>query len=239
MSRNALFIILATISIAAPVSAEGEQKPIALETAGRAGAEPAEIVAAGDAVVVIPPDHATITVTLSQTAATALDASAKLDATTAQIRDVIKLLGQKWQMHLRDERYAPSGQTAGPLLASSAVVVRRDIAIESDEPLRVAQGIDKLTKLSGVSVIDVSFSVRSANAEQLELLSKAAAGAKLKAEKMAQGLGVRLGRMLSAQLTEETDGAMVRERLAQGESPLSFQDSRLKLYVTVRYEALQ
>ncbi len=227
--RAAILISLLSVSSAQAQPAVAESAP---------PRETSEVVAAGEAVAVIAPDHATITASLSQTAATAADAAAKLDATTAQIKDAVTSLGPKWQLHLRNEQYAPSSQPAGPLVASSAVTVKRDLAIETDEAGRVAAGVNALTKLSGVSVTDVVFSVRNANAEQVELLAKASAAAKSKAEKMAAGLGVKLGRLLSAQLTEEPDGAALRERMAQGESPLTFQDQQLKLYVTVRYEAL-
>ena len=212
--------------------------------AGRAPSELSEIVATGDSVAVIAPDHATITASLSQTSATAAEAVTKLDTTTNQLREALKPLGTKWHTHLRDERYAPgsqnvSGQNSAPLSATTSVTVKRDLAVETDDPTKVGAAIDLLTKLAGVTVTDVSFSVRSASSEQLELLTKASALAKVKAEKMATGLGVKLGRMLSAQLTEEPDGAVIRERMAQGESPLNFQDQRVKLYVTVRYEAVQ
>lgn len=204
----------------------------------RAAGEPSEIVATGDSVAFVAPDHATITASLSQTAATAAEATTKLDATTNQLRDALKPFGAKWQYHLRDERYSPSGQAAGPLTASAAVSVKRELAVETDDPTKVGAGIDLLTKLPGVTVSDVSFSVRNASSDQLELLTKASSLAKTKAEKIAAGLGVKLGRLLSAQLTEEPDGAAIRERMAQGESPLHFQDQRIRLFVTVRYEAL-
>lgn len=219
-------------------AANATAEPAATLT-GNPTTEVSEIVATGDAVAIVAPDHATITVSLAQTAPTAAEAIAKLEATTTQLRDALKPLGTKWQSHLRDERYAPSGQNSGPLSATTAVSVKREIAVETDDPAKIGVGIDLLTKLAGASVTDISFSVRGASNEQLELLSKASSLAKLKAEKMAAGLGVKLGRMLSAQLTEEPDGAAIRERMAQGESPLNFQDQRLKLYVTVRYEAVQ
>lgn len=227
--RTAVFL-----SLIATATAHAQPAPV--DALPRA--EVSEVVAAGEAVAVVAPDHATITATLTQTAATAADATAMLDSSANLIKTAIATLGPKWQIHLRNEQYSPSGQNAGPLLGSTAVTVKRDLAIETDDPARVGNGVSAVVKIAGVAVTDVTFSVRNASGEQIELLAKASAAAKLKAEKMAAGLGVKLGRLLSAQLTEEPDGSVLRERMAQGESPLTFQDEQVKLYVTVRYEAL-
>jgi len=222
------FILSAFILSAATVNAADAPGP-------SADPVPTEISVVGDAPFAAPPDRVTVSVRFDQTAATAEEASTQLDSRGDALSQKLKSICADGTVRPRGDRYGSN--TPGPLQlkGGAPVTVQRTLALECSAPAKAGKIVDTALSAGGTVVTGVEFQAAGELRPTLDAIQLATKRAQEKAALTAGTLGVKLGALLSAVVTEEPEGESVRNQLQQGGDALSYGDRVQHLYVAVRY----
>jgi uncharacterized protein YggE len=201
------------------------------------GASPAlsDISVTGDAPFTQSPDFARITVQFVQTSAGAREAIAALDSRSEKLKQSLAPLLAGAGIHLRGDRFVSAPGTTLALRSGAPVTVERSLAVDCPDITKVGTLIDTALMSGADKVVDVDFSIHGDTKPNDDAIALATARAKEKAQRVAQSLGVNLGPALSVLVTEEPEGAAIRQQLQHGPEALEYADRSLHVYATVRF----
>ncbi len=226
MKRTVLAILALTFSAATSAQAADPSVPESMAT---------EIAVVGDAPFAAPPDRVTVSVRFDQTAAGAEEASSQLDARADTLTQRIKTICADAAIRMRGDKYVPPAPGPLQLKAGAPITIQRTVAIECTSPAKAGKIVDAALQAGGTVVTDVVFSASLDLKPSLDAIDQAAKRAQSKAALTAGQLGVKLGPLVSAVVTEEPEGESLRTQLQQGGSALDYGDRVQHVYVSVRY----
>lgn len=197
-----------------------------------------EIAVSADAWSWSSPDHSRITFSLEESGKTTEEAFKKINEKgTRLVKELQSIADKDFKAIERGTAVAPpKNSPAGSVASASGFQVRRYIAIETTSLTSVGLLIDKALTLGAVTLADVDYAVTDDAQQKLKAMEEATRSAKEKAATIAKSLGVSLGPLLSASVTEEPVGKIIRERRERGESPAIYSDSEAHIFVMLRYE---
>ena len=181
------------------------------------------------------PDSVRITVTLEETGASALAAKEALDRRTDQLAKAVRLASPSAVLQVRNSRFSGPAAPTAPLTQNSSVRAQRILGVESSQLDKTAALVDAARSAGAVSVSDVAYSVKNDSETKLRAVAMATQKAMHKAKAIAHSLGVDLGDLLSATVTEEPAGAVLRMKQQLGKDLGDYSDEDLHVYVNVRY----
>jgi uncharacterized protein YggE len=169
----------------------------------------ASITATGEATVSANPDQATIGVSVSNTASTAIDASnqnaTQTSAVIAALRGVMASTDE-----LKTVSYSlnPNYNNAGVLIGYMAT---NTIQVTTGDLTSTGKLIDTATQAGATRVQSLSFGLKNSQPLRAQALKLAAAQARTQVEAIAAGLGVKLGLVIAA-----SDGSSVSPVVTPG-----------------------
>ena len=172
------------------------------------------VFATGQATIAVPPDQATVEVGVITQASTASAAAAQnAKQTEAVVTELRKLI--KTEDRLRTTRYSlgPSYRTPKPGEAQTITGYRGSNTVEVtlNDLSRVGTIIDAALKAGANNVQGLRFELKNPQAARSEALREATRGAKANAEAIADGLGLRITRIISAEEYLDSDVGFARK----------------------------
>ena len=195
-----------------------------------------DLTVSGEAVAVIPVGGMQLTITLSQTSQGAAEATKKLDEREKKVRDILAQSGIKAPLTMRSQRITSSTNPPNVLKPGIAVNVQRDLLVRVNDNSTVGLLVDRLLTVPETAISE-QLPVPSSGAEELEAaIAVAVEEATAKAQSVAKQLSVPLGRVLSITVTEEPDGAAIREQMQEGTPPGRYSDRLVKVFVVTRFQ---
>lgn len=195
-----------------------------------------DLTVSGEAVAVIPVSGLQLTITMSQTSQTAGEASRALDEREKRVRDALAQSGVKSPLTVRGQRLTSSANAPAVLKAGIAVTVQRDLLLRLERNEGAGAVVDRLLAIPETTITD-QLPLPAAGGDELEgAIATAVDQAKAKAESVAKQLGAPLGRILSLTVTEEPDGAAIREQMQEGIPPGKYGDRLVKVFVVARFQ---
>lgn len=194
-----------------------------------------DLTVSGDATAVLPVKAVELTINLSQTAATASEALRQIDEREKKVRDALAQLGLTAPITRRNEKVLSSTQPTLTLKPGIAVNAERDLLVRFDRFEALAALIERVLAVPGTTISDVRSEAASDGDAVPLAIDRALASAEQKARVAAKRLNVTLGRVLSVTVSEETDGAAVREEMERGTPPGKYSDRHVRVFAVVRY----
>lgn len=199
-------ILLASIGCV-PATAQRVSIDAALHTA-----EKPYVQASGEAAVSVKPDQAVIEIGVISQASTAADVAAQnAKQTDAVLADLARLLGGRDKLKttiysVRPDYKLPKPGAAAVIYAYSATNI---VEVTLDDFAQVGKVVDSASQ-SGANVIQgLQYRLKNPNTVRAQALRQAAEQAKLSAEAIASGLGLRVIGVLSAEeLTSDEEFGM-------------------------------
>lgn len=185
----ALFAII----LAAPAAGQAPEADVQRRT----------LTVTGHGEIDVPPDRVLVSFAVETTAPRAAaavgDNAKRADAVTKALQGVLgsgdRVSTTRYSVEPRYEP-APRGGTELPRIVG--YVARNEVQVESRVIDRVGELIDAATAAGANRVANLQFTLADRGAAVRGALERAAADAKAQAEAIAAGLGVRLGRIVSA-----------------------------------------
>lgn len=198
MQRRFHAAILTLLLLGTPISAVGQQAPV------HPSADAAIIMSSGTGEVTLPPDRATVSVTVRTIASRADQASSRNLATTEAVTAALRALDPDslrstgvWVGPNRE--YTPDGPKENGFEA------RRSVRVTTNDLSRVGRIIEAAVGAGATQIDDVSYSSSKQDEARREALTRAVDRARADAETMAEAAGGRLGRVILL----STEGANV------------------------------
>lgn len=183
-------ITIGLIALACPLALFGQ------------GALRASITATGDATVSTSPDQASISVSVSNTAATAIDASNQnATQTSAVIAALRGVMASSDVLKTVSYSLNPNYNNAGMLTGYTAT---NSIQVTTGDLTSTGKLIDTATQGGATRVQSLSFGLKDSQPVRAQALKLAAGQARTQVEAIAAGLGVKLGNVIAA-----SDGSSV------------------------------
>lgn len=198
-------------------------------------AEPGEIMVTAEAPLRIEAQTVRVTFLVEATGGTASEAFNSMRAKSRTIAKEIKLISDNLDITKRGEELSNAAKKGAPITHNAAVRATRYIAVQTGETKKTSRIIDVALKAGASSVTEVKYLAEHSGKENQFAIREATKQARLKALQVAESLGVKLGRLLSATVTEEPVGALLRKKLQQGVAPATFSERDETVYVNVRY----
>lgn len=189
-------VLLASIGCL-PATAQRVSIDAALHTA-----EKPYVQAAGEATVSVKPDQAVVEIGVISQAATAADVAAQnAKQTDAILADLARLLSGRDKLKtttysVRPDYKLPKPGTASVIYAYSATNI---VEVTLDDLAQVGKVVDSATQSGANIVRAVQYRLKNPNAVRTQALRQAAEQAKLSADAIASGLGLRVIGVLTAE----------------------------------------
>ncbi len=198
-----------------------------------------EIEVSADAWAWTPPDHVRVTVLVEASGKTSVEALKVLQGKAGTITAAIKqVIGEEGNINSRGDEITPTGQSK--LDTTAEVQMKRYIGIETKALEKSSAIIDAALKAGARSITDVDYAVRDDHQNRLHAIEEATQRAKNKAEALAKSLGITLGSVLSATVTEESDGRTLRDKRIRGEDvAANYRDTDSHIFVSLRFGILK
>lgn len=197
-----------------------------------AQAEGRELMVSASSWAWAPPDSARITLELEATGANASGAQESLRVLQDQVTAALKSFTP--QPVIADRGYVLGG--SGPKITKQGVVrTKTFVGVDIQDLSLVGKVVDKALSAGAKSVTDVAYRVRNDELLKSKAAEQATQLAQKKATNLASSLGVSLGPVLSASVTERPQGRVRRERRERGENVDAFSDEEYFVTVTLRY----
>ena len=175
------------------------------------------VQATGEATVSVKPDRAVIDIGVRSEGATA-DAAAAENAkrSTAVLADLRNLLGTNG--HLQTTTYSVQPKYTYPKPGAAAVIsgytASNVVEVTLDDLSLVSKVIDSAARSGANLIQSLQYQLRNPAAVRAQALRKASEDAKLSAEAIAAGLGVKVLRVLSAEEITPGEGLVAYKRAA-------------------------
>ena len=245
---NSLVLIsLIGLTQATAASAEPEGMPAlgspGTSSSGSAGVGtttefPRDISVQGEATLFSAPDTLRITAVVETLGATTTDAQKNLDSTIAKISAQLTAAAPgKVSISSRGTTFSVAGAKSRGVSPNTQVTARGFVGVESSELSLAAKLVDTALAAGATSVPDIDFVVRKNEELKLRAVNEATAKARHQAEAIASSLGVKLGRVLSATVTEEPLGAILRNNRQLGGSAVNQDvDEEIRIFVALRFD---
>ena len=230
MGRTELCIVSAVVTLCGAVLL-GTDKAQAAEPE-----MPAEISVSAEAHYFSPPDTVRLIVLIEATGQTAADAVQALETGTTKVKDTLKTSGVTATLTVLRQNLFNAAQKGSPISTASAVKAQRVAAIEAQDLDKAGRIIDQLLRSGAAAVSEVQYVAAPESKSHLEAVRKATEDAKAKAALVAGSFGVKLGRLLSAGITEEPPLPVVREGMERMSELPHGAERDLAVSVTVRFE---
>ena len=182
----------------------------ALASAGVSlGQSRASVTATGEATVSANPDQATISVSVSNTASTAIDASNQNAAQTSAVIAALRgVMGSSDELKTVAYSLYPNYNNVGTLTGYTAT---NTIQVTTGDLATTGKLIDTATLGGATRVQSLSFGLKNSQPLRAQALKLAAAQARTQVEAIAAGLTVKLGNVIAA-----TDGSSVSPVVGTG-----------------------
>ena len=230
------FVLITALNFASsPASA---QAPAQIQVPSAAPSIPAEISVTAEQRYFSPLSIFRLSASLEAAGPNAEAAVQSLETATAKLKEAVKSLSTRAVVYVRKESLHNANRENSAPSGNSAIKAQRQISVETTETDKAGKLIDLLFR-SGVSAItQTQLFSPSEDRAHLDAVQQATDKAKRKAELVAASLGVKLGNILSASVTEEPPATELREGIEHGLGPISggVQDSNV--LVTVRFEVV-
>jgi hypothetical protein len=196
--------------------AQGQR--VSIDAALHSGDKP-YIEAMGKATVSAKPDRALIEIGVVARDATAVAAAAQnAKQTGAVLAELRRLLGEGGKLKTTSYSVRPDYQYPKPGAAPAVhgYLATNIVEITLDDLAQVGKIIDNATQSGANSIQKLRYVLRDSHAADAEALREAAADAKMRAEAIASGLGVKVVRILSAQevVSDDNEGFAMHKRAA-------------------------
>ncbi len=207
----------------------------AANTAG--GLRPPSIMATGEAVVYAKPDLAKIDIGVLTQAASAQAASAQNAAQLQTVLDKLRaVLGPKADIRTAGYSLTPNYQYPKPGGAPTVAgySASNTVEITTEDLPGVGKLIDAATQAGATNVQQLQFTVKDEAPVRAEALRQASAQARVNAESMAAGLGLKLGKVLW--LDQGTTPQVVRPMMQMaraGGAPTPVEEGKIEVRATV------
>jgi len=170
--------------------------------------------------------------------ASAAQCTEALEAAAKKVKDGLMQHHPEAQISVRQQSITSASQSAA-ITPQTAVKAQRQLGIEIRDIEKTGPLIDQVLRSGAAAVSNVTFLAPDNESAQLEAVRRAGEKARKKAEMTAASLGVKLGKILSANVTEEPEGIAFREGLERGLDALRAKDHDSLIVVTVRYAISQ
>jgi len=169
----------------------------------------ASITATGEATVSANPDQATIAVSVSNTASTAIDASGQNAAQTSSVIAALRgVMSSSDELKTVAYSLYPNYNNAGTLIGYTAT---NTIQVTTGELTSTGKLIDTATQSGATRVQSLSFGLKNSQPLRAQALKLAAAQARTQVEAIAAGLSVKIGNVIAA-----SDGSSVSPIVTPG-----------------------
>lgn len=229
-----LKLICLLISLSIYLLAEG----VVCSYAQLAGSQEGEIVVTADAHSRSEATHVLVTVLVEATGANATESYLALSKKAASIIGSIEALGISTEISTRGEDYSSAADKSGAISSGSAVRAKRYLGVRIGNLNKTSEIIDKALKAGATAVTDVEYLTDSGGKTHLAAVDEATEKAKVKADFVARSLGVSLGSVISATVTEEPAGLILRKKMQRGVDVSKFSERETNVYVTVRFQVV-
>ena len=250
LAKRFNFLVLVSLlglTLATSASAEPEGMPAlgSPGTGSSGGAQvgtvaefPRDISVQGEATMFSAPDTLRITAVVETLGATTTDAQKNLDSTIAKLTAQLSAAAPgKITVSSRGTTFSDAGAKARGVSPNTQVTARGFVGLESSELSLAAKLVDTALAAGATSVPDIDFVVRKNEELKLRAVNEATAKARRQAEAIASSLGVKLGKVLSATVTEEPLGAILRNNRQLGGSAVNqYVDEEIRIFVALRFE---
>ncbi len=242
-----VLVSLVGLTLATSASAEPEGMPAlgnpgnsssTSPQVGTASEFPRDISVQGEATLFSAPDTLRITALVETLGATTTDAQKNLDSTISKlIAQLTAAAPGKVTVSSRGTTFSVAGAKAPGVSPNTQVTARGFVGLESSELSLAAKLVDTALAAGATSVPDIDFVVRKNEELKLRAVNEATANARHQAEAIASSLGVKLGKLLSATVTEEPLGAILRNNRQLGGSAVNqYADEEIRIFVALRFE---
>ncbi len=225
MKKTCAFVYLSILFYALPVTADALTPPA---PGGR------EIFVASDAWAWLEPDRAQISVIVEERGDDAAKTSAGVEKKAASVVEAVKsVAGATLQVRSREVSISLAQKNSAS--SGSGAVARKIVGMETADLSKVGQILDTAIKSGAVQVSEVRYLVRDGTQEKTRAVEEATVKAKQKADGVAKSLGVKLGDLIEAVVTEEPGEKTERLQRQQGENPEQTADEDIHVFVSLRY----
>ena len=190
---------------------------------GEADSKQAKITATGTGIVSTRPDQAKISLGVLTTAPNAKKAQQENADLTDKVIDALTKAGiAKDKMETKgysvwpEYSYPKSGENKPPTISSYRC--SNTLIVTVDDIKKAGESIDKAVAAGANQVEDIQFLKKDTGPQQREALQKGCKDARLKAEAMAEGLGVKLGDIASVEESSAVTPVTFNERMMKAEA---------------------
>ena len=191
-----------------------------------------EISVTGMAHATIEPDSVLITLQALSEGKTASEAFAVATGSRQSLLNSLNKENFSTSFHARGRKV--TGPNNGPVTPGGIVYLKDIFVIELDAITSLEKVLDAALA-ANCHVLNVEFQAKNIESTKNDLLMTATANAQNKAELLASKLGVKVGQLLSAGVTEEPQGEFIRQARQIGASQLDVMQRPMKYFVSLRY----
>ena len=217
------FVLSTTLLAVAPGSAQNAATPLR------------EISVSAQAEAFIEPDTLRITFLIEETGKTAQEAHEKIETKAESIQAALLKVDPKASIGIRGEHLGGASAKRAPISRSTATKAQRFLAVESSSLNLASALIDSALTAGATSTNAVEYSVREVSDVHLQAVKLATSRGKQKAELLAKSLGVKLGKLLSASVTEEPTGVIFRQNMQNGKDVRNYSEKELRILASLRF----
>lgn len=194
-----------------------------------------EISVSSQAKTFIEADTLRVTVLIEETGATAEKAYAALQAKTKLVKEALGKLDPTLSLSTRGEHFGSAGSKLVSISRNSAKHAQLFLAARTSATTKASAIIDAAIAAGAKEVTDVEYFVREESAAHLSAVKEATARGRKKAELLADSLGVSLGELLSASITEQPSGAVQRYNNKIGRDVTRYSEKELNIHANLRF----
>lgn len=209
-----------------------------INTTGYAAAQdsnPREIAVFADARVVVAADTVMITLLIEDTGKSAAEALIAADKKMEQVKKAVEALNAGAVASVRGSQLQAAGSPGAGLSGASAMRAQRLLGVKTSQVTRAGEIVDTALASGAQKAMYVDYTVENSAEAQLLAIKEASDRARKKAELLAQTLGVKLGGLLSATVTEDPEGAAVREQMRLGRDLAQFTEKEIHTMANLRF----
>jgi uncharacterized protein len=198
-------------------------------------AETNEISVIGEASTTIQPNALSLSVLIEDTGKSAQEAISIVEQKSERLKKALQGLNLGLAINNQGENISSAGNFPGNINLNAAIKFQKILSIETSQIKKSGEIIDSALANGASKIINVKFKVGNYEEQRAQTLKAANANALAQAQIVATSLGVKLGQVLSAGITEDPEAETLREQ-QQSQDTSIIGERRIRFFAALRFK---